>query len=74
MNTVPYIQRALNKYKLATLVVSIEETEKAKTIILKLVQQEQFGEEMKSLKAEKVIPKSNKIVQFSPFLDEEGFF
>ena len=27
---------------------------------------------MKSLKAEKEVPKGNKILQFSPFLDEEG--
>ena len=28
---------------------------------------------MKSLKAEKEIPKGSKILQFSPFIDEEGF-
>ena len=44
VNTVAYVQRALNKHKPATLVVSIEEREKAKSIIFKLVQQEQFGE------------------------------
>ena len=67
-----YVQRALNKHKPATLVVSIEESEKAKAAIFKLLQQEQFGEEMKSLKAEKEIPKGTKILQLSPFLDEEG--
>ena len=72
MNTVAYIQRASSKYKPATLVVSIEEREKAKAIIFKLLQREQFGEEMKSLEAEKEIPKGGKILQFSPFLDEEG--
>ena len=60
MNTVAYVHRALNKHKSATLVVSIEEREKAKTTIFKLLQQEQFGEEMKSLKAEKEIPKKAK--------------
>ena len=53
VNTVAYVQRALNKHKPATVVVSIEEREKAKATIFKLLQQEQFGEEMKSLKAEK---------------------
>ena len=72
VNTVSYVQRALSKYKTATLLVSIEEREKAKAIIFKLLQQEQFGEETKSLKAEKKIPKSSKILQFSPFRDEEG--
>ena len=72
MNTLAYVQRALNKHKPATLVVSIEEREKANSIIFKLLQQEQFGEEMKSLKAEKEIAKGSKILQFSPFLDEEG--
>ena len=70
VNTVAYVQRALNKHKPATLVVNIEEREKAKAIF-KLLQQEQFGEEMKSLKAEKQVPKVSKILQFSPFLDEE---
>ena len=32
-----------------------------------LLQQEHFGEEMKSLKAEKEIPKGSKNLQFSPF-------
>ena len=72
VNTVAYVQRALNKHKPATLVVSIEEREKAKATIFKLLQREQFGEEMKSLKTEREIPKGSKILQFSPFLDEEG--
>ena len=72
VNTVAYVQRALNKHKPATLIVSIEEREKAKAIIFKLLQREQFGEEMKSLKTEKENPKVSKIQQFSQFLDEEG--
>ena len=72
VNTMAYVQRALNKHKPATLVVSIEEREKAKATIFKLPQQEQFGEEKKSLKAEKEILKGIKILQFSPFLDEDG--
>ena len=72
MNTVAYVQRALHKHKPATLVLSIEEREKAKAIIFKLLQQEQFGKVIKSLKAEKETPKGSKIIQFSPFLDEDG--
>ena len=72
VNTVVYVRRAFSKYKPAKLVVSIEEREKAKATIFKLLQQEQFGEEMKSLKTEKEMAKSSKILQFSPFLDEEG--
>ena len=66
------VQQALNKASPAALVVSIEEREKAKATVFKLLQREQFDEEMKSLKAEKEIPKGSKILQFSPFLDEEG--
>ena len=62
--TVAYAQQALNKHKPATLVVSIEEREKAKATIFKLLQHEQFGGEMKSLKAEKEIPRGSKILQF----------
>ena len=60
VNTLAYVQRALNKDKPATFIVSIEEREKAKATIFKLLQQEQFGEEMKSLKPEKEIPKKAK--------------
>ena len=70
--TMAYVQRTFSKYKPATLVVNIEEREKAKAIIFKLLQREKFGDEMKSLKIEKGIPKDIKILQFSPFLDEEG--
>ena len=62
----------MSKYKTAKLVVSVEEREKAKATIFKLLQQEQFGEEMKSLKAENEIQKGSKTLQFSPFIDEEG--
>ena len=64
VNTVAYLQRKLNTLKPATIVVSIEEREKAKATVFKLLQQEQFGEEMKSLKAEKEIPKGSKTLQF----------
>ena len=67
-----HVRRAFSKNKPATLFISAEEKEKAKAIIFKLLQQEQFVEEMKSVKIEKEIPKSSKFLQFSPFLDEEG--
>ena len=72
VNTVAYVQRALNEYNSATLVVSIEERGKAKATIFKPLQGEKFGEEMNSLKAEMENPKSSKILQFSSVLDEEG--
>ena len=53
MNTVAYVQRAFNRHKPATVVVSVEEREKTKALIFKLLKQEQFGKEMKTLKAEK---------------------
>ena len=60
-----YVKRALSKAKLATKLISIEEKESGKSIILKLVQQEQFAEEMKSLNAGKEIPKCSKKLQLS---------
>ena len=72
VNAVAYVRPVMSKHKPATLIVSVEEREKAKATIFKLLQQEQFSEEMKSLRAEKKIPKSSKILQFSPFLKEEG--
>ena len=72
VNTVAYGQRALNEDNSATLVVNIEEREKAKATIFNLQQQEQCGEEMKSLEAEKEIPKGIKILQFSHFIDRKG--
>ena len=74
MNTEAYVQQALRKYKPATLVISIEDREKAKATIFKLLQREQIGEEMKFVKNEKEIPKGSKILQFSPFQDEEDLF
>ena len=72
VNKVAYVQRATSNYKPRALVVSIEEGGKAKAIIFKLLQREHFAKEMKSLKAEKEIPKGSKILQFSLFLDEKG--
>ena len=50
VNTVAYVHLALSFYKTTTFVVSIEEKEKAKAIIFKFLQQEQFVVQMKSLK------------------------
>ena len=61
-NTLAYVKWAFNEHKPATLVVNIEEREKAKATIFKLLQQEQFGEEMKSLKAGKEILRGCKIL------------
>ena len=49
--TMASVQWALSKYKPATLSVSIEE--KPKRFIFKLLQREQFGEEIGALPAEK---------------------
>ena len=71
MNTVVYVERALSKHKPAKVLASIQEREKATAIIFKLLQQEQFDEEMKSLKAKTEFSEGSKILQFSSFLDEE---
>ena len=63
VNTKAYVQRALRKKRPATKMIEIEENEDAKATIFKLLQQEQFAEEMKSLKAEREIPKSRKFLQ-----------
>ena len=72
VNTMAYVRRAFKKHKPATKTLGIEEREGAQSSIFRLLQQEQFAEEMKSLMAEKEIPKNSKIGQFSPFIDQQG--
>ena len=72
VNTMVYVQRVFKKHKPATKTLSVEEREGAQARIFRLLQQEQFAEEMKFLKAEKEIPKNSKILQFSPFIDQQG--
>ena len=72
VNTMAYVQRVFRKHKPATKTLSVEEREGAQASIFRLLQQEQFAEEMKSLKAEKEIPKNSKILQFSQFIDQPG--
>ena len=72
VNTMAYVQRVFRKYKPATKKLSVEEREGAQTGIFRLLQRKQFVEEMKSLKAEKEILKNSKILQFSPFIDQQG--
>ena len=67
-----YVQRALSKKKPATKIIGIEQKEKAKGTIYKLLLHKQFAEEIKSLKSEKEIPRNSKILQFSPFFDKMG--
>ena len=59
-----YVQRVFIKHKPATKKLSVEEREDAQASIFKLLQLEQFAEEMKSLKAEKEFPKNSKTLQF----------
>ena len=54
--------------------MSIDEIQEAKAKTFKLTKQEQFGGEIESLTDGKEKTKINKIIQFFPFLDKEGFF
>ena len=67
-----YVQRLFRKHKKATKTLSVEEREGAQASIFRLLQQEQLSEEMKSLRVEKEILNSRKILQFSPFIDQQG--
>ena len=66
------VQCVFKKHKQATKTLSAEEREGSQAGIIRLLQQEQFAEEMKSLKAEKEILKNSKILQFFPFIDQQG--
>ena len=72
VNTNAYVLRVFKKHKPATKTLSVEKREGAQASIFKLLQEEQFAEEMKSLKAEKQIPKNSKILPFSPFIEHLG--
>ncbi|XDV30427.1 hypothetical protein PO909_033352 [Leuciscus waleckii] len=52
---------------------SLEERKEAELAIIKLVQEEAFSDEIKSLKAKRVVTKAkdSKLYKLSPFLDEE---
>ena len=69
--TIAYVQRVFN-HKPATKTLSVDEREGAQAGIFRLLQQDEFAEEMKSLKAEKEILKTSKILQFLPFIDQQG--
>ena len=64
VNTMAYIQRVFKKHKPATKTLSVQEREDAQASIFRLLQQEQFTEEMKSLKAEREITKIAKSSSF----------
>ena len=48
VNTMAYVQRVFKKHKPATRTLNVEEREGAQASIFRLLQQEQFAEEMKS--------------------------
>ena len=73
VNTVTYVQWALRKLKSVTKIIGSKEQEKTKLTIFKILQQEQFAEDMNSLKVEKEISKSSKIWQFTPFINRKRF-
>ena len=67
------VQRLPNKHRPVTKTLSIEKRENSPAHIFRLLQQEQFAEEKKSLRAEKEKPKNSKILQFLSFIDKQGF-
>ena len=67
-----YVQCVFKKHKPVKKTSSVEKREAAQASILRLLQEEQFAVEVKSLTAEKEIPKNSKILQFSPFIDQPG--
>ena len=72
VNAVAYIKRAISKAKPAEKMLQINEREIAKMKIFRLIQQEQFPEEIAALQTGKQLPRSSKLLQFDPFLDENG--
>ena len=65
VNTMAHVQRVFKKQKPATKTISVEEREGAQASIFRLMQQEQLAEEMKSLKADKEIPKNSNTPVFT---------
>ena len=72
VKTMADVQRVFSKHKPATKTLSVEEREGAQASIFRILQQEQFAEEMKSLKTEKEILNNSKIFQFFLFIDQQG--
>ena len=69
-----YVQRVFKKNKPATKTLSVAGRDGAQASIFRLLQQEQFAEEMKSLKAEKEIPKTAKYSSFHLSLTKGDLF
>ena len=74
VNTMAYVQRVLKIHNLATKTLSVEEREGVQASIFRLLQQEQFADEIKSLKAKKVIPKNSKNSSFYHSLTSKDLF
>ena len=68
-----YVQRVFRKQKPSIKTLSVEEKEGTQVGIFRLLQQEQFADEMKSLKVEKDILRNSIILQFSTFIDQKRF-
>ena len=74
VNTMAYVQRVFRKHKPATKTLSAEEKEGAQASIFRLLQQERFAEEIKSLKAEKKFQKTAKSSSFYHLLTSKDLF
>ncbi len=51
---------------------SVQDLERAKTILIQSVQAEHFLEEFKCLQAGRVIPSQSPLFNLSPYIDESG--
>ena len=69
-----YVQRALSKTIPATNLIDVEDKEKARATTFKILQKEEFAEAMKSLTAEKEIPKKIKTFNHYHLLTSKDSF
>ena len=64
-----------NKIKPSSVVVSVDEREKSKAVIVELLEPEQFGKVMKTLKSERQTRNSTKFLQvLSSWLRRDKFW
>lgn len=52
--------------------ITVNEISNAKAVIVKLVQRQEFKQEVKILKSDIKIPRSCRLVTLNPYLDDEG--
>lgn len=73
VNVIARIKRLVSRQKYLNDIVTVEEQEKASEVVIKLIQQHAFSQEIRAIQGGKVLQKSSALIHLDPIFEKWSF-